>query len=276
MQEPSAGAARGQEVPLVAQAPHWQVCDGDGPYLLLIHGFLSSRAQWQPNIRALGEVCRPVLLELYGHGRSPVPQESAHYAAQGYAAAIDAIREQLGVQSWFVCGYSLGAAISIRYALSYPTRVRGHVFTNSASAFADSRSSDAWRSDARESAERIRRGGKAALERIAVHPRRAKRLPPALYAALLADADRIDPEGVANAMEYTLPTASVRADLKDNRRPALLVCGRFEKRFAAHRAFAEAVMPALTIADVDSGHAVNMTAAEAFNAAVSAFVLQHR
>ena len=260
----------------MVDAPYWEVCDGDGPYLLLIHGFLSSRAQWQPNVVALGDVCRPVLMELYGHGRSPAPRLASPYETSSYAHTIDAIRKQLGVATWFVCGYSLGAAISIRYALDYPHRIRGHVFTNSASAFAEPRLADAWRAGARESAQRIRSGGHAALERIAVHPRHATRLPKALYKNLVADAALIDPLGIANAMEYTMPTASVRAELAANSKPALLVCGRFEKRFAAHRAYAEAVTPQLAIADVDSGHAVNMTAADAFNSAVAAFVAAHR
>ena len=255
--------------------PYWEVHDGAGPYLLLIHGFLSSSAQWLPNIEALGRVCRPVTLELYGHGRSPAPEETACYATARYAEAIDRIRARLRVESWFVCGYSLGAAISIRYALTYPQRVCGHVFTNSASAFAEAAQSDAWRANALASAQRIRLGGRAVLERIAVHPKRAKRLPPAVYAALVADAEQIDPAGIANAMECTMPTASVRDDLHRNKKPALLVCGRFETRFAPHRAHAEAVMPQLTVADVDSGHAVNMAAAAAFNEHVSAFVARH-
>ena len=255
--------------------PYWEVHAGRGPYLLLIHGFLSSGAQWQPNIAALGEVCRPVTLELYGHGRSPAPRVAEHYRTSRYADVIDQIRERLDADSWFVCGYSLGAALSIRYALRFPHRILGHIFTNSASAFADSSLGDAWRANARESAARIRAGGRAAVERIAVHPKRAKRLPPDVHAALVADAARIDPEGIANAMECTMPTASVRDELKHNKKPALLICGRFEKRFAPHRQHAEAVMPHLTVADVDSGHAVNMAAADAFNHHVTAFITAH-
>ena len=252
--------------------PHWDVHDGRGPHLLLIHGFLSSRAQWLDNIGALGAVCRPVTLELYGHGRSPSPENLAHYPTKRYAAAIDRIREHLGADSWFVCGYSLGAAISLRYALDYPDRVRGHIFTNSASAFAERRMADSWRANARESAARLRAGGIAAVERIGVHPRRARRLPKHVHDALLADAARIDPAGIACALEATMPTASVRDELDRNTKPALLVCGRYEKRFAPHRAYAEAVMPHLAVVEVDTGHAVNMAAAEAFNAHVSDFI----
>lgn len=256
-------------------APHWELCGGEGPYLLLIHGFLSSRAQWRPNLEALRQVCRPVLLELYGHGRSPAPAGGECYEAGAYARAIDAIRHELGVPDWFVCGYSLGAAISLRYALEFPDRVRGHMFTNSASAFAEPAEVAAWRANASESAARIRRGGLAAVERLAVHPKRARRLPTTTHEALLADAALIDPTGIAGTLEWTLPTASVRAEVAGNTRPALLVCGRFERRFAPHRQFAAAAMPHLAIADVASGHAVNMQAAEAFNTAVCAFVERH-
>ena len=253
-------------------APHWDVHPGQGPWLLLVHGFLSSRAQWGPNLEALSAFCRPVTLELYGHGRSPSPADPALYNTRAYARAIDALRERLGAERWFVCGYSLGAAVTIRYALEYPHRLHGHIFTNSASAFAEPRMTGDWRATAAANAKSIRDGGKAALDRIAVHPRRAKRLPPETYAALVADAEGISPEGIAMAMEHMMPTASVRADLGVNTRPTLLVCGRLEKRFAANRDFAAAEMPHLDIVDVDAGHAVNMTAANAFNAAIERFV----
>ena len=256
-------------------APFWEVHGGRGPYLLLIHGFLSSRAQWTPNIDALRDVCQPVTMELYGHGRSPVPDSPDCYTPRGYAGAIDAIREHLATETWFVCGYSLGAAISIRYALDYPHRVRGHIFTNSSSAFSEPRITDAWRANASESAARLRAGGRAALERLALHPKRAKRLPRPVHEALIEDAERISPEAIANTMQSTLPAASVRDELQHNSRPALLVCGRFEKRFAPHRVHAAAVMPGLSVEEVDTGHAVNMAAPDAFNAHVRAFIEAH-
>ncbi|MDE0692442.1 MAG: alpha/beta fold hydrolase [Gammaproteobacteria bacterium] len=267
-----AGLHRNDSPAIGPDAPRWDVHPGTGPYLLLVHGFLSSRAQWGPNVEALSAFCQPVTLELYGHGRSPSPADAALYNTRSYATTIDAIRERLGVERWFVCGYSLGATVTIRYALTHPHRLYGHVFTNSASAFAEHSGAADRQATAAANAKRIRDGGREALDRIAVHPRRAKRLPPATYDALVADAERIDPEGIAMAMEHMMPTASVRSDLGANTRPALLVCGRFEKRFAANRDFAATQMPHLEIVDVDAGHAVNMTATEAFNTAVERFV----
>jgi pimeloyl-ACP methyl ester carboxylesterase len=161
------------EVPL----PAWREHPGDGPVMLLIHGFLSSSSQWLDNLDALGRVCRPVTLDLWGHGASGAPSEPQAYSPEGYVQALEAIRRKLGTQRWFLCGYSLGAGITIRYALAYPERVIGHVFTNSTSALADAEQIAAWRATAEAAASRIETGGRQAIEAIPVHPRHAKRLP---------------------------------------------------------------------------------------------------
>ena len=255
--------------------PSWEVHRGTGPFVLFVHGFLSSRAQWAPNLEPLGEVCRPVTLELWGHGRSPTPEDRAAYTPTGYIEAMEAIRDQLRAASWFVCGYSLGGALTIRYALTHPQRVAGQVFTNSMSAFADAALVKEWSETGPQSGDAIERGGLPAIERIAVHPKHARRLPDDVRQALLRDARSLDPLGVANAIRHTTPGASVRDDVAENRVPALLACGRFEKRFAPHRAFAEAHMPGLRVVEMDAGHAVNMQDAARFNAAVAEFVATH-
>ena len=83
------------------------------------------------------------------------------------------------------------------------------------------------------------------IDRIRVHPRHARRLPREIHEALLEDARQLDPEGVANTVRYTTPRASVRDELGAIRVPALLACGRFERRFRPHRDFAAARMPGL-------------------------------
>ena len=255
--------------------PSWEVHPGTGPFLLLVHGFLSSRAQWSPNLGPLGEVCRPVTLELWGHGRSPAPEDADAYTPKGYVRAMESIREQLGAEAWFVCGYSLGGALTIRYALTHPERVVGHVFTNSMSAFADAALVKQWSETGGRSGDAIESGGMAAIERIPVHPKHARRLPSGVREALLRDTARLSPRGVANTIRHTTPDASVRGNIADNQAPALLACGRFEKRFAPHREFAEAHMPGLRVVDMDAGHGVNMQDAARFNAAVADFIGTH-
>ena len=240
--------------------------------LLLLHGFLCSRAQWTPNLAALRAVCRPVLAELYGHGRSPSPEDVRAYAPESYVEALDAIRAELGAESWFVGGGSLGGALCLRYALTRPEVVRGVIFTNSMAAFAPTDQVGQRREEGARSAERVRMGGMQEIDRIRVHPRHARRLPREIHEALLKDARQLDPEGVANTVRYTTPRASVRGELGAIRVPALLACGRFERRFQPHRDFAAARVPGLAVVDMDAGHAVNMQAADQFNNTVIDFL----
>jgi pimeloyl-ACP methyl ester carboxylesterase len=240
--------------------------------MLLVHGFLSSRAQWLLNLEALGRVCTPVVVELWGHGRSPSPEEEHLYTPAGYTDAFEAIRTALGVERWLVCGYSLGAGLTIGYALSHPERIIAQVFTNSTSGFADDEQIEAWRAGAAKSSQNIIERGLDAIERIPVHPRFARRLPEVVKRPLIEDATRIDPRGIANTLLHTNPQVSVRDRVFRNSVPALLTCGRKESRFQPHRDFAAMHMPALEIADLDAGHAVNIEAADAFNAVVTAFL----
>jgi pimeloyl-ACP methyl ester carboxylesterase len=251
---------------------HYEVHDGHGPFLLLVHGFLSSRAQWLPNLDALSSVSRPVVVELWGHGRSPSPAQDAAYIPESYVTEFERIRQALGVDRWLICGQSLGAALTLRYALAHPERVIAQVFTNSMSALAE----DGWEERVRPvieaQARRLETEGRAALDGHPLNPARSSRLSPELRDAFTADAQLLDPRGVAQCGLVTVPSSSVRNGVADNRVPSLLVTGQREERFALYRRFAEETMPLLRSVVLDGGHAVNLDAPDAFNDAVTAFL----
>jgi 2-succinyl-6-hydroxy-2,4-cyclohexadiene-1-carboxylate synthase len=242
-----------------------------GPYALFVHGFLSSRAQWRLNLPALAGVVRPVIVELWGHGRSPAPADPAAYFPAGYVEAFERLRRALGAERWMLCGQSFGAALTMRYALTHPERIAALVFTNSTAALAGDDWFKARRVSAMKQAEEIERNGMAAIQVLPVHPSHAKQLPPEVHEEMVKDAQRQSPQGIANSLRYTLANASVRAQVKDLRVPTLLVCGKRETRFAPLRAFAEQAIPGLQVVEADAGHAVNVEAAGVFNEAVAAF-----
>ena len=242
------------------------VREGEGPPLLLVHGLMTSRAQWTPNLVALANVCRPVTLELLGHGRSQTPADPQAYAVDAYLARFEALRADLGVDRWLVCGQSFGAGLTLRYALAYPNRVIGQIFTNTMAALSSTLGNTTRR------AEAVRAGGRQALEAQANYPRPSSRLAPALWRGIVEDAAMLSVEGVANAIEHTAPGLSVRADLGRFDVPTLLANGVREAAFQPFRDLALAELPGLQVVDLDAGHGVNISAAEGFNDAVSAFV----
>jgi pimeloyl-ACP methyl ester carboxylesterase len=251
---------------------HYEVHDGNGPFLLLVHGILSSRAQWTLNVDALSSVTTPVVVELWGHGRSPAPDDPSAYSPDGYVGAFEALRTELDAEQWLVCGQSLGAALTLRYALECPDRVMAQVFTNSSSALAD----DAWRRGVVASlpqlVDDIERRGLEAVRELRIHPHRARRLPATVKDDIVADADALNVTGLINAFRYTVPASSVRDRVADTSVPTMLVAGRRERVFDSARDFAIQTIGGLEVIDLDAGHAVNAEASSEFNTAVTGFV----
>lgn len=110
--------------------------DPSAPALLLVHGFMSCRLQWQPNVEALEKRFHLVMVDLWGHGRSPAPREDTAYLPEGFAEAFDDVRQSLGIERWSVCGQSFGAGLVVQYAHAAPQIVDTIITTNSRSAFA--------------------------------------------------------------------------------------------------------------------------------------------
>ena len=254
----------------------WTDHGGSGPTLLLVHGFLMSQAQWQPNIAALRQVCRPVTVDLWGHGASPAPTQAEWYRPERIVAELDSIRAALEIERWLLCGYSLGGALTLRYALSHPERVIAHAFTNSTSALADGAMRAKMRQGQQRQIQQLRTEGSAALRKIAVHPRFATRIAPDLLAPILLDAEKLSAEGVAFIMSELTPAASVRTEVGSNQRPLLLICGTEEQRFQPFRDYAETQVPQLTIAELAVGHAVNLEDVDGFNQQLCQFIEAQR
>ncbi len=252
--------------------PDWQVHDGKGPHLLLVHGFLSSRSQWLMNLEALAEGYTPVTVELFGHHNSPSPEDPDCYQPDYYTRAFEAIRETLDAERWFLLGYSMGAGLTLRYAFDHPDRVIGHLFTNSTSGLADLKTQAGLKAGAVDSARRIREGGQAAMVRIPVHPQHGWRLPKPVREALVNDAHQHDPAGVANTIGITIPAITQRQRLAENVRPACMIWGSKEKRFTEMAEYANRNMPHLTTEKLDAGHGMNMEDPDGFNDAVLRFL----
>ena len=251
---------------------HFDVHDGDGEPMLLVHGILGGRGLWAANLADLRSVCSPVVVELFGHGRSPSPAELNRYHPDAYVAELERIRTDLDIDRWWVTGQSLGAAITLRYCLDHPARVRGHVFTNSASGLAD----DDWLSAMRATAERdaaaIEREGHAGLPGLRMNPARSRRIVAEVRDALVLDESLLDPVGIAHGVRATATSASVRHRISENTVPTMLVVGTAERGFAEASRHAGSVMPHLRVEAVPAGHSPNAELPVEFNRLVSDFV----
>jgi pimeloyl-ACP methyl ester carboxylesterase len=104
---------------------------GDGPVIVLVHGFGASRVQnwrtpgWYDSLTNGGYAV--VAFDCRGHGESDKPHDSAAYTEQAMANDIAVVMRAAGHERAFVMGYSMGGSLTLRFAYAYPDRVRAAI-----------------------------------------------------------------------------------------------------------------------------------------------------
>ena len=96
---------------------------GDGPPLLLTHGYSSTSAMWHGQIDALAKIHRLVLWDMRGHGQSDYPDDPAAYSEALTVGDMAAILDAIGTERAIIGGLSLGGYMSLAFYRAHPQRV---------------------------------------------------------------------------------------------------------------------------------------------------------
>jgi pimeloyl-ACP methyl ester carboxylesterase len=102
----------------------------DGPVVVLLHGLISDSTTWQPAISALaGRGLRVIAPDLIGHGESDRPMVG--YTLDDFAASLSEFLSALDLGAVTLAGHSLGGAIAMKFADSYPAQTARLVLVSS-------------------------------------------------------------------------------------------------------------------------------------------------
>jgi pimeloyl-ACP methyl ester carboxylesterase len=86
---------------------------GDGPPVVLIHGFPDTARLWRHQVPALaGARFRVIVPDMRGYGRSDKPAEVEAYSLQALAGDVLAVMGQEGVERAHLVGHDWGAAVA--------------------------------------------------------------------------------------------------------------------------------------------------------------------
>ena len=238
---------------------HYEV-HGDGPPLILTHGYSSTSAMWREQIDPLSKHHKLILWDMRGHGRSDYPDDPLAYSEALTVADIAALLDAVGAKRAIVGGLSLGGYMSLAFYRAHPERVRALLIIDTGPGFKKDDAREAWNRRALDTGERLEREGLNMLksgsrERSTVQHRDARGL--ALAArGMLTQRD-------ARVIEL-LPEIKV---------PSLIVVGADDTPFLAASDYMAAKIPgARKVVIPQAGHAVNIDQPQAFIEAVEPFL----
>jgi pimeloyl-ACP methyl ester carboxylesterase len=93
---------------------------GEGPSVLLLHGWGASIETFEPLFQALSVTFHTVALDLPGHGGSDVPSEPWHVS--DYMQCVLKFMDALQLQQPHFVSHSFGGRITIKLAAEHPQR----------------------------------------------------------------------------------------------------------------------------------------------------------
>jgi len=100
---------------------------GEGPSIVLVHGFGSSRMQnwkstgWYGGLAEAGFSI--VAMDCRGHGDSGKPHDPAAYGHDRMAEDVTVVMDACGLGQALILGYSMGGFIGLRLLAAHPDRV---------------------------------------------------------------------------------------------------------------------------------------------------------
>ena len=104
---------------------------GDGPPVILVHGFPELAYSWRHQLPALAAAgYRAIAPDMRGYGGSGKPKVVTDYAIQNLIADVEGLMEALSIDKAVMIGHDWGAMLAWHMALLAPERLAGLVNLN--------------------------------------------------------------------------------------------------------------------------------------------------
>lgn len=99
--------------------------EGQGPVLLLLHGFTGSKETWTPFLQKWSKEYTVLAVDIIGHGESDAPLDYHRYEMKRVVEDLFLLLKEEQIYSAYVLGYSMGGRVAIAFAAAYPHLVKG-------------------------------------------------------------------------------------------------------------------------------------------------------
>ena len=255
--------------------------DGEGPPLVLLHGFTGSAASWRAHSAVFGRKFKTLAIDLLGHGQSDSPADPARYRMERCVADLTTLFDRLGLGRLNLLGYSLGGRVALHLAASSSDRIGALVLESASPGLAGQAERQARVASDEALANSIEQQGlEAFVEHWSSLPIFASQaaLPEGARAGLRAQRLSNQPGGLANSLRGL--GAGVPSPLwdrlKDVPTPTLLVAGELDPKYVGLARAMAAALPAARLGLIPgAGHAAHLEQPEVFDRLVLEFLAEH-
>ena len=235
---------------------------GDGPPVLLSHGYSATGRMWDGQLAAFSDRHRVIAWDMRGHGETESPGDPALYSADATVADMKALLSHLGIARGVIGGLSLGGYVSLMFALTHPEMVRALVICDSGPGYRNAEAREAWNRRAHERAAELEARGLDALGGRSREMRESMR-----YHA--------SAQGLAHAARGMLAQTGSRVidGLPSIRVPTLVIVGDRDEPFLAPCRYIASKIPGARLEVIEgAGHSSNLDQPEAFNRVLGDFL----
>lgn len=239
---------------------------GDGPTVILAHGFLMDRSMFDPQVTALASTHRVITWDERGFGDTEYDGQPFTYWDS--AADCLGLLDHLGIDRAVVGGMSQGGFVSLRVALSTPDRVRGLILIDTQAGQEDAEviplyqgMIDDWVANGPSDELAATIAGLIVGE-------------PALSASYIAKWKARPKEGLGQPGTTLMTRDTVEDRLGEITAPALIIHGTADAAISMDKAERLAAgLPNAELVVVDGGtHAANLTHPDVVNEAIARFL----
>lgn len=253
-------------------APLFYRRSGQGPPLMLLHGYASSSLFWDPLRHALESHLDVIAPDWPGFGGSA--SQSPYQSVQEFAQGIIALADQLGLERFHVAGHSMGGFPVQELLLRFPHRLLSATLYGAG-----------LRVDKTRRFETLEQ----TLARLAEQGAQASSLPvlkkwffrpeqhPDAFELCRRALEGLTPEGAAAALR-AFDGVDYSGRLDHVQVPTLVILGQHERShpLASALELVQAIAQANLCVLPDSAHAVHLEKPELFTLALIGFLRQHQ
>lgn len=104
---------------------------GDGPPLLLLHGFTGAASNWGPFISSWSQRFKVIRVDLIGHGVTDAPTDTKRYSMMQAVCDMVSVLDKLSIEKASILGYSMGGRLALATAVRYPERINALLLESS-------------------------------------------------------------------------------------------------------------------------------------------------